>query len=388
MSDTWEEDEKSMELVIPGVILPGFRDLRIQFIALIVFDLYLGPVVYLNEISKGSSYISKLRDYQTVSEVYAGVARADVDILTNPDDIIAVFRREHEDNPELSNVLLISCIPGSDMDPIKRIGGRALMRSRGDPQRISDELANALRDYQTGAQFFDRADGSQKIKILDDNQIANPLSYSFIKGFTMVDLDTKFSDFRYFPKLYAGREIEPISILNYFDRQFKEIFSGKISSFLFNGMTFTVTRVKNSSTYFIALVDDPNVAQIARLGDWMQLTNGSLKDGWRFANDREIRFTIEILNMSFEMASPPKFVQNYIQTSIRCAKLKPLIVLDNLDQIDRPEYVSDDMWNSLSEVNGSHSIFDLAEKTGADLFDYLRFMEWGRHRHIFEYLTK
>ncbi|MDH5402083.1 MAG: hypothetical protein OEY49_06295, partial [Candidatus Heimdallarchaeota archaeon] len=75
MAEDWDDDGKAKHLKIPGIALPNLRDMKIQFIGLIEFDLFLGPVVHLNEISRGSSYIDKLRNYQTLSEVYAGLAR-------------------------------------------------------------------------------------------------------------------------------------------------------------------------------------------------------------------------------------------------------------------------------------------------------------------------
>ena len=54
--DDWISEEKTRSLSIPGIALPGLRDLKIQFVAILQFDLFLGPIVFLNEISTESSF--------------------------------------------------------------------------------------------------------------------------------------------------------------------------------------------------------------------------------------------------------------------------------------------------------------------------------------------
>ena len=127
-----EEDEWIKSLKVPGMALPALRDLRIQFMALIEFDILLGPVVYINELRSGSSYIKKLRRYETLSEVYAGLARSPQHTVSTLEEDISVFRRADDKEVDLVTVFLISCLPNSDLEPVKELGQKALHNSKGN----------------------------------------------------------------------------------------------------------------------------------------------------------------------------------------------------------------------------------------------------------------
>jgi len=386
MDDPWEDDDKGKFLPIPGMALPGLRDLRVQFVAVIEFDIFMGPVVHLNEISKGSSYIKKLKNYQTVSEVYAGYARADVDIFTTPEDIIAVFRYEHEEQTDITTILMISCIPETDMEPIRIIGSRALNRARGDPDVIGKELSLSLREFQLSAKMFERAASDVKIKILSEDQILRPLDFSFIKGFCMIDLESNIADFRYFPRYLDGRDLEPPHVLSFLDLQYEYISPNHTTSLLFNGLPLILNRVGTSDIFFLTVVAQVDLLQIQQMGDWLKIAAVDIEREWRYASKNEVISMLSILELSFTLDSPPDFIKNYLHTALVSDKLKPLLVNFKQSDFDSPAYISEQLWQSMDSFQGDQTVLQLCASFKFDYFTFIRFLEWGKQRNIIEYL--
>lgn len=386
MSDPWEDDTKAKELPIPGMALPGLRDLRVQFVSLIVFDLFLGPIVYINEIQKGSTYIKKLRDLQTISEVYAGVARSDVDTLTTHEDIIAVFRIHPKSDADITHVLLISCIPGTEMDPIREIGRKALMRSGADPEKLPQELSVAIREFQSGGEKFDREEEEGTIKILNEDQIKKPLKFDLIKGLGLIDLNAKIADFNVIPQWYNGKEIEPSSVLQFLDRQYDNVGSDSVTSFLFKSIPLLLIKVPDKKVYLIVIVGFIDIQKILKIGEWLNVCSTILSKEWRYANIKEIMNTINILNQADQWNSPPEFLKNYIQMAIKSEVIRPTVIDESIVKGDYPSYIPKKLWKEIINQDGNRTIQDLTENNGDDIFKIIRVLEWFRVRNLIVYL--
>lgn len=386
MEDAWDDDTKARDLVIPGMALPGLRDLKIQFVALLIFDLFLGPIVYINELSRGSSYIQKLKDYQTLSEVYAGVARAEVDTLTTLEDSIAVFRYVPEGNTDITTVFFISCLPDADLSPVRKIGSKVLSRSRGDPQKIGSELSTILRELQSQDKDYRRQEDGTTIRIMEGERTRKPLKYDFIKGFGLIDLESRVADFRNIPESVNGGDIIAAQFLNFLDSQYISLKPGTTNSLLYQNIPVMIVKERDLDIFFILIVNTPDISKIIAVGNWLNLTSSVLGSEWRFSNELEVEISLEILDMAYKMTTPEHFLTTYMRMAMRSSRIKPILQKENRLGINFPEYISTDLVRCFDACDGTRSILEMANNFGIDPFEFIKFLEWAKIRNLVMYM--
>lgn len=385
--DGWISEEKVRALHLPGIALPGLRDLKIQFIALIYFDLFLGPVVYINEIQRGSSFISKLRDQRTISEVYAGVADVEVDELSNIDDSIAVFRYVHEKQEhasEVKTILLISCIPGTDLYQVKELGKNALFKAKGDPENIGAELSKYLRGQLSSTKKFRTNKISEKIVILDENRIQKPLQGTHINGLIIVDYNARLADFRNFPSWLYGEEINEFELLNFLDVLSSSISEKKITSFLYKDIILLTTNFKKENLYVIISVEENDIINLRKLNNWLIPYSEQLRSQWKISSPEEIRLSLSILDKAIIRGTIKEDLVRYVNMILKSSKIKPT-VLSEIPQID-PILIQKDKWEKVKRLDGSKSLLDIHKSWSIDLIDVVSILEWCRLRDILVYL--
>ncbi|MCY3412928.1 MAG: hypothetical protein INQ03_14920 [Candidatus Heimdallarchaeota archaeon] len=385
--DDWISEEKTRNLSIPGIALPGLRDLKIQFVALIEFDLFLGPVVYINELSRGSSYINKLRDHQTISEVYAGVARADVETTTTLEDLIAIFRFDQEGTADVTTVLLISCIPGADLDPVKELGSVALFRSKGDPDAIGQELSKYLREQLSKTKKF-KAKDRDKIVILDENRLQKSLDYERIKGIAIIDYSSKLADFRNFPSWVSGVELIEMELVNFIDQMTASIAESKITSFIYKDNILLATKIEKSNLFIILLIEEEDILALRKTQSWIIPFAEELSIQWKLASSTEISLALQVLDAAIYRGTMINDVKKYVNMILRGAKLKPTLNPDMEVSIIQNTGIEEKIWNNMLSLDGSRNIIELSIQFDLELIDLLPALEWARLRDIVIYFEE
>ncbi len=385
--DSWIEDEKIRNLSIPGIALPGLRDLKIQFIALIYFDLFLGPVVYINEIQRGSSFITKLKDQRTISEVYAGVADVDVDELSNIDDNIAVFRYivKKENAEDVKTILLISCLAGTDLDLVKELGKNALPRARGDPAVLGFELSKYMREKLNLVKKFKTEKISDKIVILDENRLKKPLEYDRIKGIMIVDYNARLADFRNFPQWLEGVEITEYSFLNFLDLLSSSILENKITSLIYQDNIILATKFDNENLFVVIAIEEDDITRLKKIAKCFIPYSKQLRAQWKLSSPEEIRLSLSFLDMAIHRGTVVEDLERYVNMILRSSKIIP--TLNHNIEIDEQNNTSldKDIWDKITAIDGEKSLLDISKDWGLSMIELIPPLEWCRLRELLIY---
>ncbi len=387
MSDeSWIEEEKTLDLMIPGIALPGLRDLKILFIAIIVWDTFLGPVTSVKEISRGSSYISKIKDHRTIAEVYAGVARSDLETLTQLEDEIVVSRYLPEGKEDVTTVLLISCIPGSDLDPVRELGSAALVRSQGDPDLLGLELSKYLRETLYSKTKYVDVEQKRKILILDGNRIQRPLNQKYVKGILTIDYGSKLADFRHFPQFYNGKEIKTLAFMEYIDHQLSFTKSDTATSLLYHGESFLIIKIGHTEFYICFLVDIQDVVTLNKIGRWLIPYVKNLSLMWKTSSKKAIVKSLEILDILVERDTVEEILEEYTQMILRGHTIRPCLRENANFNIEIPSYLDMDAWEILKNLDCEKNLLVLQEELRINFVDLLALLEWARQRRLIDYL--
>ncbi len=379
------DEEWVRNLDIPAMALPGLRDLRIQFVALLVFDLKLGPVAYINEISRGSSYIKKLKSHQTLSEVYAGVANSPQYALSTLEEDIAVFRYQPKGMTDIKTVFFISCIPNSELEPIRKLGRKALFNAKGKPEEIGKELYACLREESE--KKFKRIHDKTEITILDNNQPIDPLELIHIKGLLILDIESKLADIRNLPIAMDGNEIEPEIILEYVDNQIRSIVTGSVTSMIYQNIPFLASKVRGSEIYMLFSIHDSSFVMMRKISKWLIPFVEILGKEWKQASQQEILAGLTLFDQAEQRNTPKEYLMTYCQMLIRSDRIKPSKGMEEPGDIEPPMYINQNIWEKLDTLDGSESLTKISENWELDLIDTVTLFEWARVRNLVVFLS-
>lgn len=377
-----DEEEWVKTFKIPGMALPALRDLRIQFIALIEFDIMLGPVVFINELRSGSSYIKKLRQYETLSEVYAGLARSPQHTVSTLEEDIAVFRYEADDGIDLTSVFLISCLPDSNLEPVRELGQKALFNSKGNAEQIGRELSKTLREKLTFEKKVIRPDKQSFLIYMDEDRITKELDYKNIKGLAILDLETKNVDVRNLARWIGGKEIIPKAFIQFFDNQLGSVIDNASTSLIYQNIPFLATKIENKEIYVILHINQNELSSLLEIKDWLNPFGQVLGNELKQATVSEIKLALSLFDEAKERNTPHEYLQTYATMLLRNEKIKPNIG-DGFDaEFQPPEFISMDQWVKIFQLDGEKTISQLLKQWKIDPIDLVTILEWARARNL------
>ncbi|MHA2098612.1 MAG: hypothetical protein ACW99A_07985 [Candidatus Kariarchaeaceae archaeon] len=377
-----EDDEWVKTLKIPGMALPALRDLRIQFIALIEFDIMLGPVMFINELRSGSSYIKKLRQYETLSEVYAGLARSPQHTVSTLEEDVSVFRYDVDDEVDLTSVFLISCLPDSNLEPVRELGQKALFNSKADAELIGRELSKTLREKLTFEKKVGRSDKQSFLIYTDDERLQKELDYQHIRGIAIVDLDTKNVDVRNLARWIEGKEIIPKAFIQFFDNQIDSVVENSSTSLLYQDIPFLATKVPNKEVYIILQVNKNELEALLEIKDWFNPFGQVLGNELRVASAAEIRIALSLFDEAKSRNTPHEYLMTYATMLLRNEKIKPNIGDGFDEEFQPPEFISMDQWVRIFQLDGQKTIAQLVKQWKIDPIDLVTILEWARARNL------
>ncbi len=388
MSEDWFDEEKLKKLNLPGVILPGLRDLKIYFIAFIEFDLFLGPVVYYKELRKGSQYIKKLSNSRTIAEIYGGLARSDLDRISNPVEDVYVFPYEKiVDNVETVSVLLISLIKNSDPNPIISMGSRVIQLSKGEPDEIGSSFANYMRDILFTQHVFNLRE-NLKFHILDDDRILGPLETEYFKGILIVDYESKLCDVRNLPKLYHGVDLD-LKIISYVDKLSEFIFSDGLTSLFYKGIPFLAIAHPKRDVKLLFLVDTIPTNVSMRVNKLIIEFSKVFVENWKLTSNKQIQIAIDVLERMIFRSTKEDIMGRYLNLILRSSHICPEFNREiNQEILLRPDYISKNDWRLIISIAGIESLMTIFDNWKQHPLEIITLLEWAHERNLIHYLEK
>lgn len=386
--DEWDE-EKFTELEIPPFTLPALRDFGIHFIALIEFDLFMGPVVYLKEIKTGSTFINQLYDIRKLSEVYAGLARTNLDnIGVNAKlqgEQIAVARFDPNGDEDITSVLLISCLPDANLTDVQALAEKTITRAGGQAENMQDALQNAVKEVVDKiSTSYTTTKTDQSIDLRMEERPMKSLGLNHINGFFLIDLGTNSADFRNLPVWLNNKNYDPKEILKTLEPQFAEIQENEITTIFVKSLPFLATKIPDKKIYSFLSLQDTGIRVANSIGNWFSTCAMVIAEEWKQASKSEVHSVLSLLDEATYRGTPINRVSQVSRILIRSERIKPVTntgVEFDFD-IQPPTFIAASYWNDLKELEGKLSIAEISELWVDPVMNVVHILEWARTRDL------
>ncbi len=383
-------DEKINDLPIKIFSLPVFRDYGVYFIALLKFDMFLGPVVYYKEIMPGSEYLGNLLNIRRMAEVYAGLAENSIRKVTISDrEIVLVGRIIENEDMESTTLLLVSVLPSDQTNTLENAVQSALNSSAGAPESIGEELKNEISKLQNQAsKMVKEKKLGISFKILSENRPFKNLNMTNIKGALIVDKESKFVDFRFIPQFIGQTKISPKEFIGEIADTLLAIKQEKLTSVYIENVHF-ISATLDTNFFIFLFLPSPNPVFASRITKWIFPFLAALRLHWKIASQEEVFTALQFLDKAGTRRTPENYIFKIAQIALMSNRLKPISNIENSDafRIDPPPYISNKQWDSLKNLDGTLSIAQLADLWLSSKLETIMILQWAVSRNLISYLT-
>ncbi len=384
-------NEKINELPVSIFSRPFFRDFGLYFLALIKFDMFLGPVLYYHETSKGSEYIQNLLDIRRLAEIYAGFENNTIKVVTiNDREIVLVSRllEEHE-GMETTTLFLVGIMKNDNLDEIGKAVQLSLNKSGGDPNKIAEILKNSILNIKEEKKNEVKAKKLGKsFKILAEERPVKSLNLQNIKGAIILDVSMGIADFRLMPQWVGQQNLFVKDFVEDIESSIKILKPKTISSIYHNNVHFVVyTADKN---FFIFLyMPSPNPLFASNVGNWLSILIKVLKTDWKTASRRELHTTLQYLDMAGIRSPPNDFIEMTFKLLIHSDRIYPITNTENFElfSITLPEIMKPINLDPLKNLGGEKTISEIADEWLTNNLEVVFIMQWARSRNLISFLT-
>jgi hypothetical protein len=387
--DDWDE-EKFTELEIPLLALPVLRDLGIHFIALIEFDLFLGPVVTLKEIRPGSTFIHQLYDIRKLSEVYAGLARTNLDSIGIADKFqgeqIAVARIDPGGDEDITSVILISCQLDKNVEEVQDLADRIIQKSGGLSDNITLALQEAVKEVvdKISTSYKSKSQTKTTIELKIEDRPMKSLGLNYVNGYFLVDLKNRSADFRNLPVWVNGKNFDPKEVMEILDKQFDEIEEKEVATLFIKSIPFLGTKIVGKEIYTFLLLEDTGLRVANSISNWYYTLSEVISEEWKQANRNEIHNILSYLDESTFRSIPLERVAQVARILIRSNRIKPItksgVEIEFENQI--PTFIAGQYWNALKHLDGKLTISEISENWVERVINVVMILEWARTRNL------
>jgi len=268
-------EDKYKELPISHFYAPFLRDLGVKAIAFIKFDLMYGPVAYLYELSR-AKFTEKIKDVNSLGEIYAGLARTNLDIVESLDEKIVVGRYLiKEKEVESVNILLLICIQNIDTNKLTSLIRSLISRSMGKPEKINEALKFIIESEKKEAHkiiISGRNNYYRGFKI-DDRVAITVDTLTNFYGFIFFLYYKSEIDARFLPRIIAGKRIDLTHLIKFVDTQKNEaeIPFNETMSFYYKGLEILIFNYKAKDAVLVAVKKPVSRINYRHINKWFEI---------------------------------------------------------------------------------------------------------------------
>ncbi len=384
-------DEKINDLPLRIFSLPIFRDYGIYFIAILKFDMFLGPVLYYKEIKQGSEYLGNLLNIRRMAEVYAGLAENSIRQLTISDrEVVLIGRIIEKEDMESTTLLLVSMLPSDKTKLLENAVQSALLSSGGSPEKVGEVLKQEISAIENQ---ITKTITTKKLgiafKVLSDNRPFRNLNLTNIKGALIVDKETRFVDFRFIPQFIDQKTIVPKEFMNELADTLLAIKQGKLASVYVENIHF-ISATSDSQFFLFLFLPSPNPIFASRIAEWIFPFIAALKIHWKNASHEEVFTALQFLDKAGIRRTPEGYIFKITQIALMSDRLKPIANTENSDafSIEPPPNISNKQWKSIRHLDGTYSISQLADIWLISKLETIFILQWAISRNLISYLSE
>ena len=388
------KDEKILGLPVPAFSLPLFRDQGIIFLALLSFDIFLGPVVNYKEIVPVSEFVYQLKDSRRLSELYAGIAENNMTTLSISDkENVAIARYFHQssDAATIVSILLVGTLPTVDVNRIQQVAQNTINRTQANPELIGKEFFANLKNYVDELQHELPSEKTKKpVKLIQEGRPIRSLNLQNIGGFYLIDLNSHIVDFRFLPQWLEDKSVDLKQLAEKSLDAIMSLKRGTVGSFFFSNLHFLIAKARNTDLVGFIYLPSPSPIFASHINSWILIFLDALAENWKQSSRNEIMAALQFLDVAGMRNQPKDQVLSIFHILLRSEKIKPITNQMNQKSfsIDPPPMVSSTQWASLKNLEGNISIMKLSEQWMSPTLNTVLLLNWAESRNLVSFLER
>ena len=376
MFDEHHQEPQRMHISPFNVV--ALREIGVLMIAIVNFDLVVGPQSLVFEVVRGSKFLRQIENPVTLSEIYTGYARTDVENLELVNEKVVLARHFNKDSKQTDTptLLFISCLKTADIEKVSRIARTLLLKTDGHYERIDQVLRDLFKEIKD--------DSREEFQIADETFIVenrsilkeNGPKFKNVNGFILVD--TKFNkvDARFMP-LWIGRtKLDAYEIVEFVMNQ-KSSYGRKepVLSMLFKGLQLLVlsgTSASNKRGLCIVITKLGKNLNLDTLEFWItRFLDVVFMNKTLLNNTNRVFSTLYFIETYSKSFLPSYIGKDLLSLLLEANNMIPenLVHKKLLASFEMPIFDLDASITPeiLTDFNGSNSLLQLSEKYKVDL---------------------
>ncbi|MHA1911910.1 MAG: hypothetical protein ACTSYA_09460 [Candidatus Kariarchaeaceae archaeon] len=390
-------DEIIHDLDISPFSLPFLRDLSIKYVVAISFDLMLGPVAHIKELTGGNTFIERIKDPSFLSEVYAGVARTDINTLEmgksigTPSTPILIERYETDDDGMIETTCLLACVAVPDQqDDVRLLMRSILVRMKHTISKSRDAFQEAINQRKDKYSTPILKTAEHDFTIMDEDRLIRNERWLRFEALFVFNYDEKKIDLRNMPLWVGGKNLNPADLINFITERITPGAPPAAHSYAFSGQDLLLIKDHKSNHYLGVLTGPQSAQEQETLKDWLRMLLDASHEHWFDLRLRNLRAVLAFIDARFERFPRKSVGEKMINLILNSHKVYPSLIISeeefsNLGQLPFQSYFKNEA-QMISKLDGKKSIADLATNT-ASLYKLIEFSLYCSSRHLMKLFT-
>ncbi|MCG3219382.1 MAG: hypothetical protein KAR35_10270 [Candidatus Heimdallarchaeota archaeon] len=390
-------DEIIHDLDISPFSLPFLRDLSIRYVVAISFDLMLGPVAHIKELMGGNVFVERIKDPSFLSEVYAGVARTDINTLEmgksigTPSSPILIERHETEDDGMIETTCLLACVAVPDQqDDVRLLMRSVLVRMKHTINKSRDAFQEAINQRKEKYSRPILKTAEHDFTILDEDRLIRNERWSRFEALFVFNYDEKKIDLRNMPLWVGGKNLNPADLINFITERITPGAPPAAHSYAFSGQDLLLIKDHKSNHYLGTLTGPQSALEQETLKDWLRMLLEASDSNWFDLRLRNLRAVLSFIDARFDRFPRKTIGEKMINLILNSHKVYPSLIISeeefsHLGQLPFQSYFKNEA-QMISKLDGKKSIADLATNT-ASLYRLIEFSLYCSSRHLMKLFT-
>ncbi|MBD3191879.1 MAG: hypothetical protein GF308_14625 [Candidatus Heimdallarchaeota archaeon] len=391
-------------LELSTLVKPTLKQMGLDAILLVTFDIIIGPVAYVHKFrKKKSEYLDFLQDLSHLGEFYTGIAHAQIEkITTNTEEELLISRAVRKVNEtELTDLAVAIVNDQTFQKEILKMLQFAVKTCYGNPENFSKQIERVVLNYQKNELAEKIANNGEKkkdFKKVKEEKVENLRGkFENWDGIMLVDFETSKINDAFMPDWIAAHKVNPIELAQETSEKYErgEIDLRKEQKFAIISrkgkqiMILANQKMKIVTILYPTITGLTNITNIARA---FELLNEAISESGVNIENESLEKTLEYLDRKIMEKEEGEILKEILAIMLRAGELMPKKELTleeyELFEGEMQKQFFKNFGQAYQEFDGTKTIRELAFKTNIPVEKLSDFIKYCMTRGIIKVFTK
>ncbi|NHJ85351.1 MAG: hypothetical protein FK734_07800 [Asgard group archaeon] len=393
-----KEDEFIQPLEISTFSKPILKEMGVDAIFLVTFDIILGPIAHINKLTTETiEYLEFLKDLAHLGEFYTGISHAQIDkVTTRTGEELIIGRSTRKVNEiELIDIAVALVSTTDYQNEIVKMLKFAVRTAYGNPENFSNLIDKILLEYQD---IGKKKETRTTFKDLAQSKISNVSKlFENWNGILLVDFESGRLNSAFLPDWLEAVKMDPIDLAQ------------KVQNMYENGIIiprskqkFTMVSLKSKQAIVVSTTNlrlsaiifptPQGLTKIPQIVQDMDIVNESIAEVGLNLNEIAMITLLKMIDERISKAATNSLMKEITMVMIRSSDLMP----KNQLPIEKYESFEGEMQKKFfpgfgkayNDFDGTKSVMEIAHKQNVPLERMSDFVVYCMTRGLVQVFTK